>query len=299
VKIISNFLGYIKGRWHIKYALILPTFIFLLVLVFFPLLYSFKLSFYSWNLLRPKLGLKFIGLDNYLYLFSDPQISNALFLTFYFTIGAVGLELLFGMALALLLNQDLKGGRLYKSFLLIPLMTAPVVAGFTWNYLLHLEFGPIPQILKFLGFTSLASRPILASKELVMPAIILVDVWQTTPFVMLVILAGLQAIPIEPYEAAKVDGASSTQIFFKITLPMLKPAILVALLIRTIHAIRFFDVAFVMTGGGPGTASELLPLYNYSVCFVDFNLGYGSAISFLVLGVSAIFSFLYIIFLRR
>jgi multiple sugar transport system permease protein len=263
------------------------------------LAYTVGLSLSSWLLLRPELPRAFVGLGNFQDLATDPRLWTALRNTLTFALPAVALEFLAGLALALLLQREPRGAAFFKSVLLIPLMVAPVVTGFTWAFMLHLDFGPVPELFRALGLARLGATPILASRALVMPALILVDAWITTPFMMLVLLAGLQAIPPEPYEAAAVDGASALQRFLLITLPLLRPAILVALLIRTINAVNFFDVAFIMTGGGPGTASEVLALFNYRVTFGDFDLGYGAAVSLFVLGLSASISLSYIHTLRR
>ena len=280
-----------------RYSFILPVVVILLTITIFPLLYSLIISFFNFRLISIG-GPTFAGISNYAeIIFRDERFWGSLYNTFSIAIPALVMEGIIGLLFALLLNRDIKGRRIITVLLILPVMIPPITTGLIWRMLYHEKYGAINGFLHLMGINTMYTW--LSTPGLAKFAVILTDVWQWTPFVMMILLAGLQSIPSEAYEAAKVDGASSTQIFFKITLPMLKPAILVALLIRTIHAIRFFDVAFVMTGGGPGTASELLPLYNYSVCFVDFNLGYGSAISFLVLGVSAIFSFLYIIFLRR
>ena len=260
--------------------------------------YSVGLSLTSWLLLRPELPRAFVGLRNFQDLATDPRVWTALRNTLTFALPAVALELLAGLALALLLQREPRGAAFFKSVLLIPLMVAPVVTGFTWAFMLHLDFGPLPQLFRALDLATLGGTPVLASRALVMSALVLVDAWIATPFMMLVLLAGLQAIPPEPYEAAAVDGASALQRFLLITLPLLRPAILVALLIRTINAVNFFDVAFIMTGGGPGTASDVLALFNYRVTFGDFDLGYGAAVSLFVLAVSATISLGYIRTLR-
>jgi len=263
------------------------------------LAYAAGLSLTSWLLLRPELPREFVGIRNFQDLLGDPRVWTALRNTLLFAVPAVLLEFLAGLGLALLLRREPPGAALFKSILLIPLMIVPVVTGFTWAFMLHLDFGPLPEVLRAVGLTALGTTPVLASRALVIPALVLVDAWVATPFVMLVLLAGLQAIPPEPYEAAAVDGASAGQCFLFITLPLLRPAILVALLIRTINAVNFFDVAFVMTGGGPGTASELLSLFNYRIAFGDFDLGYGAAVSLFILAVSATISLGYIRVLQQ
>ena len=253
----------------------------------------------SWNLLRPDLGQRFVGIENFIVLLKDPQVVNCILNTLYFTGGAVFIELIGGLGLALLLSKKIKGVAIFRSLLMIPLMVAPVVTGFVWRLLLDLDFGPIFHILRSLGFSTLANCPILSNRSLVIPTLILVDAWISTPLVMLVLLAGLESIPSQPYEAASVDGASRLQLFWYITLPLLKSAILVALLIRTINAIRFFDIVFIMTGGGPGTSSEVMSLYNYRISFIHYQMGYGAAVSFLILLISMTISFTYIRLLRR
>jgi len=210
----------------------------------------------------------------------------------------VSIEFMVGLILALVLSRDLPGFGIFKTLLLIPFMIAPVVVGFTWRILLDGSVGPLPQVLQWIGLLSPASPPILSQARLVLPVLVLVDAWQTTPFVMLVLLAGLQSLPIEPFEAAAVDGANRLQTFLAITLPGLRPAILVALLIRTINALRTFDLIFIMTGGGPGTASEVLALLNYRIAFDTYDMGYGATISILILAISTVFSFVYIYSIR-
>ena len=253
----------------------------------------------GWLLLRPELPREWVGLQNFRDLLADPRVWAALRTTLVFALPAVCLELLLGLGLALLLARGVPGAVVFKSVLLVPLMVAPVVTGFTWSFMLHPDFGPLPELLRAVGLTGLGTAPVLASRVLVIPTLVLVDAWVATPFMMLVLLAGLQAIPPEPYEAAQVDGASALQRFRFITLPLLTPAILVALLIRTINAVNFFDIAFVMTGGGPGTASEVLALFNYRIAFGDFDMGYGAAVSLFTLGVTALVSLGYLRVLQR
>lgn len=261
--------------------------------------YTVWLSTTSWLLLRPELPREFVGLQNFRDLVADPRVWNGLRTTLAFALPAVLLEFLLGLGIALLLARGVPGAAFFKSVLMVPLMIAPVVIALSWGFMLHLDFGPVPQLLRAVGLERLGATPVLASRTLVIPALVLVDAWVTTPFMMLVLLAGLQAIPREPYEAAAIDGASAWQRFRFVTLPLLRHAILVALLIRTINAVNFFDVAFVMTGGGPGTASEVLALLNYRIAFGDFDLGYGAAVSLLALAVTAAISFGYMRTLER
>lgn len=281
------------------WLLILPAFIFLFIMLAYPLIYAARLSLSSWNMIRPDLPRRFVGLANYLQFFKDKALLHAIFITLYFASFSIALEMLLGLGIALLLQNPIKGMPVFRSLFLIPLMTAPVVTGFIWVLILNPEFGSVPRILAFFGLRFLIDFPVLANIKLIMPMIVVIDAWTSTPFVILVLLAGLQSLPLSPYEASMIDGASNLQQFFYITLPLLRPFILVALLIRTINVLRYFDVIFVLTGGGPGTASEVLALYNYRVSFVNYQMGYGAAVSFLLLLLAVAISTTLIKLLRK
>ncbi|MBS7649707.1 sugar ABC transporter permease, partial [Candidatus Bathyarchaeota archaeon] len=178
---------------------------------------------------------------------------------------AVALEFTLGFILALILNQDIRGGRIYRFICILPMMLMPTIIGFIWKFLYHGDIGLINYVLSFLG---IQRRPWLGNADTAMYAIILTDVWQWTPFCFLVLLAGLQSLPIEPFEAAKIDGASRWLIFKNITIPLLKPSIIVALLFRTIDSFKIFDLIYVMTHGGPGNATMVMSLYIYRWAFI-------------------------------
>jgi multiple sugar transport system permease protein len=234
-------------------SFILPALIFIVIIFLIPLVYTISMSFVRWNLLRPDLGIKPIGFRNYIKLFSDSFTYETLFRTIYFVVGSVLLELICGLCIALALDTEFKGWKIVQSILLIPFMIAPIVVGFVWRFILNSDYGPVIHFLRQIGFSSLLAEPLLSNPNAVMPVLIIADTWQYTPFVTLVLLAGMKAIPREPYEAAYVDGASSFQRFRAITLPLLKSSILVAVVIRTLTSLRVFDIVFIMTGGGPGT----------------------------------------------
>jgi multiple sugar transport system permease protein len=199
--------------------------------------------------------------------------------------------MLCGLGLALLLNSDIRGRRIFVSFLLIPLVMPPIVISLSWKMMYDYGWGVVNYLLSLLGL-----EPVywLSDPAIALYAIIFTDVWHLTPFVMLIFLAGLQSLPTEPYEAAQIDGASHWQVFRDVTLPLLRPTILVVLLLRTIDGSKVFDKVFVMTGGGPGTATETLITHIYRNAFRGLDLGYAAAMSFMMLIVLAVLGTIYI-----
>lgn len=279
---------------RIKRALyILPALIFIILIFLIPLVYTVSMSFLRWNLLRPDLGIRFIGVSNYERLFTDEFTLYTVGRTFYFVIGAVVVELLAGLCIALALNTEFKGWKVVQSILLIPFMIAPVVVGFVWRFILNNDYGPIIHFIKQIGLDGLVSQPLLSNPNAVIPVLIMADAWEFIPFVTLVLLAGLKSLPYEPYEAAYVDGATAIQRFFYITLPLLRPSVLVAVVIRTLTSLRVFDIVFIMTGGGPGTSSETLAFYGYRMAFQSYNIGFSSTINMLTFGIAIVFTLIY------
>jgi multiple sugar transport system permease protein len=256
---------------------IAPAFIVLFAILIYPLGYSFWLSFHQWQLRNYLKGVPWVGLENYYSLFSNTEFINSLRTTLVFVVSAISIEFLLGMGLALLLNQPFKKKGLIRSFIFLPMMCTNVVIGLTWRLLFNYEFGIINFYLTQIGFQPLEW---LSSPNLAMLAVVIVDVWNTTSFVALMLLAGLQSLPEEPFEAARIDGASSIQTFIYITLPLLRQSILVALLWRLIDTFRIFDVVYLLTAGGPARATEMVSIYVYNYGFKSFNLGYASAASY-------------------
>jgi multiple sugar transport system permease protein len=264
---------------------IAPAFLVLIVILVYPLGYSFWLTFHKWTLRDFVNGVPFIGFDNYVNLFSNPDFLNSLRVTFTFVISAIAIEFTLGMALALLLNHKLFGKGLMRSTILLPMMCTNVVIGLTWRLLFNYQFGLINY---YLGVLGLAPVQWLSVPSLGMVSVIIVDVWNTTSFVALLLLAGLQALPDEPFEAASIDGASGAQAFWYITIPLLRPTILVALLWRLIDTFRIFDVIWLLTAGGPAHATETVSIYVYNYGFRSFNLGYASAASYIMIFIMLI-----------
>jgi len=257
--------------------MVLPCLICLMILTVFPILYTFYLGFHNYELLKS--GIKFIGLDNYRSLTSDPNFWGSLKVTLIFTFITVMSELVIGFLLALLLNQDLKGIKVARVIFLVPMIIAPVTVGVIWRLLFHVERGPLNYFLQLLG---LKPQLWLSNPRIVLASVILVDIWKWTPFVLLILLAGLQSLPGEIYEAGKVDGASGFELFRYFTIPLLQPYVIVALTMRTIDSLKTFDYLYVLTGGGPGRTTEILNIFTYYTAFRYHNIGYASAVAFII-----------------
>lgn len=269
-----------------------PTLLILLVMLAFPTGYVLIVSLRDFQLTNPTAGNPFVGLENYRTLLSDPAFFAALWKSVLFTVASVALTFVLGMAIALLLNRrDLWGTGLTRTVILIPLILTPLVIGATYRFMLERDNGIINEILALVGLERI---PFLASSAWAMTSVILVDAWQWTPFAVLVLLAGLESLPEEPFEAARMDGASRWGEFWYITLPLLAPVIAVVLLIRTMDAFREFDKIFIMTGGGPGTATQTLPIFLYRSGFQDFNMGFSAATGVVMLIIVTLVSSLYV-----
>jgi len=270
-------------------VLLLPTIAVLIALTIYPLIFAIKISF------QTESGT--LTFSNFTRLLSDQFFLSALAHTFVYAAIALTIEFLLGLALAMLLHGAIHGRNLFRALLLVPLMLPPVVVGVIWRLMLNSNFGALNGTLKRFGINSEALTW-TASPKLAMASVIIADVWQWTPFMFLILLAGLQAIPQEPYEAALVDGSTPWQTFRYVTLPLLKPAILIALLLRTMDLLRVFDHIFILTEGGPGFATETLSLYIYRTAFRFSNFGYAAAMSFVLLLLTNLISVMYIRMLR-
>ncbi len=239
----------------------------------------------------------FVGFDNYLFLMSDPRFWQALGNTAYFTLVAVSIEVLLALPLALLLNAAFPARGVFRAAVLIPWAIPTVVSARLWAWLFNPDFGLVNRVLSAIGDG--AAPNWLGSPALALHAAIVVDVWKTTPFVALLLLAGLQTIPPDLYKAARVDGASAWRAFRSITLPLLKPALLLALLFRTLDAFRVFDAIYVLTEGGPGNATETLSIYAYKVLMRSGDFGYGSTLAVVTFLCVGAISLVYIRLLGR
>jgi multiple sugar transport system permease protein len=260
---------------------ITPVIVFLCVVSLIPVVIALTDSFREMSLTALFDRGLFVGLDNYRRaLSSDSGLFRALLLTGLFVIVVVPVEFALGLAIAVFLNREFVGRRIWVTILLIPTMIAPVVVGMIWRFMFMPSFGFLTYYLNRLGLFN--EVPVFSSEMSAFVAIMVVDVWEWTPFMMLFMLAGLFAIPQDPIEAAHIDGASRWQIFRHIQLPLLQPMIILALLFRTIDASKTFDIIHVLTGGGPGTATELVSVSAYRTSFVTWDLGVGAAVCLLI-----------------
>ena len=262
--------------------LLVPSVILLFVILLGPFLYMVWTGFTDLHYALPNRDGAFVGFANFRRLMQDdPIFWHSFWLTMKFVFGVVLVEFLFGLGLALLLFHYIKQHRFILTLLLVPMMLAPIAVGLIWKLLLSGDFGMFTYYLRYFGLAD-QQTSILGNPSLVMPAIMLIDVWQWTPFVTLVILAGLLSLPKEPFEAAIMDGARPLQIFRDVTLPLLRPIIALVLLLRGIDAFKEFDKVFILTGGGPGISTEMLSIYTYRINFRDWDLGYGAVCAFMV-----------------
>jgi multiple sugar transport system permease protein len=279
-----------------KHIFLTPAAILILVLSIFPLLFSLVLTFVSWDLSRLEGGIRFNGLNNFITLGKDARFWHTARVTFTFVILAVGLQYLVGLGLALLLNQEVRFQRFFRVVFLIPMMLTPAAVGYVGRMLFNEGIGPINNIIMRLGGPMIMW---LSSTKLALWTLILVDSWEWVPFMMIVLLAGLHALPPEVFESARVDGAGSWQTFINITFPMMLPVSVTVILIRALEAFKLFDIVMVMTGGGPGTATETVTMYAYQVAMKNGNLGYASAIAYSLLIMVTVFTMLFLSATRR
>lgn len=270
-----------------------PAVLFLLITSVYPLVYSFWLSFHSWNMTIPRSRPVWVGLRNYENLWENAAFRNSLQVTLIFVFVAVSVEFLLGMGLALIATSRIRATGLIRTVMLFPLMIAPVVAGVLWRTLFHSTYGVINEAI---GWVGIPAQEWLGSPSQALPAVITVEIWQNLPVVAFVLAAGIQTLPVDLYKAAQVDGASQWQVFRRITLPLLKPVILVLLLLRIMDAFKVFDIVFTMTYGGPGQTTELLSMLIYKTGLRFFQIGQASAMSWVFLvGIFAIS----LIFIRK
>jgi ABC-type sugar transport system permease subunit len=276
--------------------LVAPSLIFIGLFSVYPIFDSFRLSFYRLILSFPWLGRKMVGWQNYTDLLTDPVAADALRNTLLFIAVTIPLELALGLAIALVMNEAFRGRGLLRAVVLIPWAIPTVVSSQMWRFMFNDRYG----LFNFALFGDEVSRYMapLADPELAMMAIMAAEIWKTTPFAALILLAGLQSIPDDLYEAASIDGATRWQKFRHVTLPLIMPALLLAVLFRTIDALRVFDLVFVMTQGGPADATNVLQFYGYKKSFAEGMVGYGSAIAVCVFLLSLLLSLAYLRILK-
>ncbi|MBP1703815.1 MAG: binding-protein-dependent transport system inner rane component [Chloroflexi bacterium] len=262
-------------------VLLAPALLIIAVVTIYPLLHSFWISLHAWNLMKPKEGNPFVGLDNYINTLTDPIFLDSLRVTIIFTIAAVVIEISLAMGIALILNRKFIGRGLVRMLALLPWAVPAVVNGIMWKWILNPSYGALNGLLYSLG---LIDEYViwLGSPELALAMVVVADLWKETPFIMLLLLAALQTIPKDLYEAATVDGANVVQSFFRITLPLIQPVLFVAIALRTIWALKSFDLIYTLTAGGPSNGTSVVGYYTYIKSFVSLQLGRGAAVAYIM-----------------
>jgi len=280
---------------RIKYLFIWPAFLVVLVISLFPLIYALTVSFQMIRIVPPTPP-RFVGLDNYVEIATSARFWGSIWTTALITFVSVTFQYAFGFALALALHHNVPGTSLYRVTFLLPMFLAPVGVALIARMIFHPYLGPVNDAMGALGF---AYVPFLTKAWPAIMVLAVIDIWQWTPFVTLLMLAGLQGLPQEVFEAARVDNIGAWRRFWGITFPMLLPLSVAVVFIRLIEGFKIIDTAFVLTGGGPGTATETLTLFAYNEGFKKFNLGLTSALSFMFLFVVIIFATVYLAAAQR
>ena len=280
----------ILPKYHeiiLAYLFVTPVLILVGIIFIYPTLFNIYISLHEWNWSTPlDIPKPFIGLQNYLLLINSSRFLNSLKISVLLVIFAVSVEYVLGLGLALVLNKQFKGRSFFRALFIIPMMLAPIVIAIQWRYLISGSFGILPYFIGFLGFES----PLFLSEpRWGLPILILVDSWIFIPFVALILLAGLQQIPEDVYDAAKVDGGSAFDQFRYITLPYLKAATALVLLLRAGEVFRAFDLVFILTGGGPIRVTEVMGIFLYKTAFVQGDLGLAAALGLIIALIGMLF----------
>ena len=269
----------------LPYIWITPALLVLGSILFYPWVWSFWLSFYFWSPLRPGAP-KFVGFSNYLSVFMDKRFQLALYHSLLLVAGSVSVQFLLGFGIALLLTRAVRARGFLLTAFMIPMMLTRSIVGLVWKIWYHGEWGLLNYLLSLISISKVGW---LSDPSMSLISVIIIQIWLHTPFVTLVLFAGLQALPIEPFEAARIDGASSAQMFWYITLPFLRPLIVIVLLFRTMFAFRAFDVIYsLFRSGGPGKGAMVLGVYLYETFRLTWKLGLSAAISIILLGLTVL-----------
>lgn len=292
-----------RTKRYVPYLFLLPAIAILALGLLVPLYNSVILSFYDWNFGQAWSARRYIGFDNIQRLLTDPGVWRSVRTTFVFGFWVVSLEMLIGVGLALLLEKPVRGATIFRTIFVLPLMIAPVVVGLIWRYLLDGRNGiinyyldSIGNAIPFLQNLGVKSHAWLADPTLAMASIVISDVWQWTPFIFMIVLAGLQGLPGSVIEASYIDGANWWQMTWFIKLPMLRNILLIALLMRIIDVFRALEVIFIMTNGGPGSSTRVLSLHLFQTAFTSQDLGYAATMALLLSVILIILSIVLLVF---
>ena len=277
------------------YLFLMPALIVLLSVLIVPLITSLILSFVKWNYMDPGSAPEFVGIQNFIYTLTNAQDINSFKVTFLFMSVSIALELVLGISVALLLNGNLKGLNIFRTFIILPMMVAEVVASLCWRYMLQSDFGIVNYFLKVMHIGAQA----WTDQSHALVSIILIEVWQNTPFVILIMLAALQSLPTDIMEAADVDGANYLQKQFAIVFPVIRPQILLVLVFRTMFALRAFTQPWVLTGGGPADKTLVLGIDIYRKAFRYYDMGLANSLSWILIIVTVCIVIAYISLLDK
>jgi len=277
----------------LPYWLLIPAFVIVLATTIYPLAHSLITSLRDWDLTKSRRPEGFVGFDNYVYAASESQFLNSLWVTFVFVITSVILTVILAMALALLLRRKGPMHTFTRIILILPFAMSPALIGVSYRFMFNPEFGVLAKGLGAI-FPALQGVPWLADPQLAMAILVLTDVWHWTPYMTFMCLGGLASIPRETEEAARIDGASNLRIVFGIILPQMKGVILVMAVLKTIFALKMFDQVVTLTGGGPGTSTETLAYFIFNVGFRWFDMGYASALAWILTAIMMFISIWYV-----
>lgn len=284
-----------SNRAVFPWVLMAPTLIILFAIGIYPFLYSLYIAGQNVILSKPYLPRQFVGLYQYQALMQDPEFWHALRTTLVFTLEAVFVEFWLGLGLALLFQRSLRGASVMRLFILIPMILPPLVAALIWRYMFYPGAGLVTYyiggITRALGFGEI---PFLSNPAIAFQTLVFVDIWEWTPFMFLMLSAGLASIPRQPYEAAEIDGASSWRVFWTITMPLLRPAILIAVVIRTMDAFRTYELIVIMTRGGPGNATSTMNIFLTKTGLEFFDASKAAALSLIMMMIIIVMSFVFI-----
>ena len=295
----KSFLQRMFGRERVMaWALVIPALIVVFALILMPILRAFWMSLHLVNLKLPALGQPWVGLGNYIGIVNDPYFWASIGRTTYFMVVSIILELVAGVAVALLLNKKFVGRGLLRTLVLIPWALPITIDAIMWKWIFNPSYGALNSLLLQLGLID-SYRTWLSSPMSALNVVILADAWKVTPLVILLTLAALQTIPLELYEAAMMDGANKVRGFLFVTLPLLVPTLVVTLVIRTMDAFKVFDIIYIMTSGGPSDGTKVIAYYTYQEAFSYLNFGRGAALAYLMTLFIGLMAFAYIKLLNR
>lgn len=294
---MKNFFNFEKDQKKLVILLILPTLIVVFGILLFPLIYSFIMSFGDVEITNIN-DYDFIGFSNYIRAFKDPEFISSLKVSAKFIIASISIKLILGILIAVILKERFFGRGIVRTLVIIPWATPYVVTGLIWKWILNSKVGIVNLVLFKAGIID-EYKSFLTDKFFALASIVIADVWQGTPFFIIIILAGLQTIPDQLYESAVIDGANGIKSFFFITLPLVRFPILVSTILGTVISVNAFDLFYILTKGGPGIATTNLTLFDWNNAFKFHHLSYASAISYLILLITLGFSIVYIYLLRK